>query len=150
MSAFVTGGAGFLLAVLWFDLMFDVQVLRHHDRCLPEDVLASIAAYYRRVTTEARPMNRLVAVAMLATVTAIVAQSRADSGPGWLSWTSLGLACGPVLLAALRTVPTAVRLGGRVDPPELQSRQARQVCAQHMLCLASIACLLGVQLAWGR
>ena len=28
VSAFVTAGAGFLLAVLWFDLMFDVQVLR--------------------------------------------------------------------------------------------------------------------------
>ena len=27
MNAFVAAGAGFLLAVLWFDLMFDVQVL---------------------------------------------------------------------------------------------------------------------------
>ena len=25
MEAFVTAGAGFLLAVLWFDLMFDVR-----------------------------------------------------------------------------------------------------------------------------
>jgi hypothetical protein len=48
---------GFLLAVLWMDLMFDVQVLRFRDatRELPEDVLGSIAAYYRRVTTQARP-----------------------------------------------------------------------------------------------
>jgi len=30
--AFVTAGGGFLLAVLWFDLMFDVQVLGHRDR----------------------------------------------------------------------------------------------------------------------
>ena len=48
---------GFLLAVLWMDLMFDVQVLRHRrDAQLPEPVLASIAAYYGRVTTRARPM----------------------------------------------------------------------------------------------
>ena len=25
MTAFIVAGAGFLLAVLWFDLMFDVQ-----------------------------------------------------------------------------------------------------------------------------
>jgi hypothetical protein len=62
VTAFVTGGAGFLLAVLWFDLMFDVQVLRHGDEEVPEAVLASIAGYYRRVTTEARPLNRLVAL----------------------------------------------------------------------------------------
>ena len=54
MSAFVTAGAGFLLAVLWFDLMFDVQVLGGaRDRELPEEMLASVAGYYRRVTTAA-------------------------------------------------------------------------------------------------
>src|SRR5260370_980869 len=64
MQAFVGAGAGFLLAVLWFDLMFDVQVAGHVGAVLPDPVLGSIAAYYRRVTTEARPMNRLVAAAM--------------------------------------------------------------------------------------
>ena len=54
MIAFVTGGAGFLLAVLWFDLMFDVQVLRNPAR---RGALDSVSAYYRRVTTSARPMN---------------------------------------------------------------------------------------------
>ena len=68
MSAFVSAGAGFLLAVLWFDLMFDVQVLGHGPHALPERVLASIAAYYGRVTTAARPMNRLVAAHRIAQV----------------------------------------------------------------------------------
>ena len=36
MTPFVTAGAGFLLAVLWFDLMFDVQALPHRGRELPE------------------------------------------------------------------------------------------------------------------
>src|SRR5437870_11989528 len=69
MAAVLALCAGFLLAVLWFDLMFDVQVLgrgRGADP-LPEEVLASIAAYYRRVTTQARPMNYLVGVVMLVT-----------------------------------------------------------------------------------
>ena len=52
MTAFVTAGAGFLLAVLWFDLMFDVQTRRSAANVLPTEVLASISAYYRRVTTD--------------------------------------------------------------------------------------------------
>src|SRR5712675_2410623 len=64
-------GTGFLLAVLWFDLMFDVQTRKHVGNPLPPEVLASISAYYRRVTTEAYPMNRLVALIMLLTLAAI-------------------------------------------------------------------------------
>ena len=60
-TPFVTAGAGFLLAVLRFDLMFDVQVLGRRADDVPEAAIASIAAYYRRVTTAARPMNLLVA-----------------------------------------------------------------------------------------
>ena len=71
MRAFVTAGAGFLLAVLWFDLMFDVQVLPHRGADVPESALESIARYYRRVTTGASPMNRLVAAVMLGTLAAI-------------------------------------------------------------------------------
>ena len=71
MHAIAAAGAGFLIAVLWFDLMFDVQA-RLPGAALPEAVLASISAYYRRVTTEASPMGRLVSVAMLVTVAAIV------------------------------------------------------------------------------
>ena len=56
---------GFLLAVLWFDLMFDTQVLGAPPGDLPEEILASIAAYYARVTTAAVPMNRLIGVVML-------------------------------------------------------------------------------------
>ena len=39
MTAVAAAGAGFLLAVLWFDLMFDVQVRGHDGAELPEDVL---------------------------------------------------------------------------------------------------------------
>ena len=42
MEVAVVGGAGFLLAVLWFDLMFDVQVRGHDGAVLPDEVLASI------------------------------------------------------------------------------------------------------------
>ena len=74
MNAFVTAGAGFLLAVLWFDLMFDVQAAGRGAVEVPEPALASIAAYYARVTTAARPMNRLIAAVMAATLAAIVVE----------------------------------------------------------------------------
>ena len=44
MHTFAAAGAAFLLAVLWFDLMFDVQVRRHPTDPLPAEVLASISA----------------------------------------------------------------------------------------------------------
>ncbi|HTQ68732.1 MAG TPA: hypothetical protein VMI13_08575 [Solirubrobacteraceae bacterium] len=147
MKAFVSAGAGFLLAVLWFDLMFDVQVLRRPAGDLDEPVLASIAGYYRRVTTTAAPMNRLVAAVMLLTLGAIVAEIAAGHAPAWVGWVSLALAAVPIGVAGARTVPSAVRLGARRDPPPRQSELARAICRQHLFCFGSIAALLVVQLA---
>jgi hypothetical protein len=142
----VTAGAGFLLAVLWFDLMFDVQVLRHRGRKVPETALESIAAYYRRVTTDARPMNLLVGAAMVATLAAIVAQIAAGDDPEWVAWVSLVLAGGAIGLAVAHTFPNARRLGARVDAPHIQSRLARSICRDHVLCFPAIALVVVLQL----
>jgi hypothetical protein len=148
VSAYVCAGAGFLLAVLWFDLMFDVQAARPaHDGKLPEEALASIAGYYRRVTTDARPMNRLVAAAMVATIAALVVEIAAAEYSAWVGWVSLALALAPVALAGARTVPSAVRLGTRSDTAARQSLLARSIYKQHLFCIVSIAALLVVQLA---
>ena len=87
MVAVACAGAGFLLAVLWFDLMFDVQA--RGPGAPDEDGLVSIATYYRRVTLQARPMNRLVALVMLGTIAALVAQLAAGDAPRWASGVSL-------------------------------------------------------------
>jgi hypothetical protein len=150
VTAFVTGGAGFLLAVLWFDLMFDIQVLRHHDRDLPEHVLVSLSDYYRRVTTAARPMNRLIGATMIATTIAIGIQIARRDAPRWVGWTSLVLLVSPVVVASVRTLPSAVRLGARTDNIDRQSARARSICRDHLFCLAAIAALLTVQLTFAR
>jgi hypothetical protein len=148
VDAFVTAGGGFLLAVLWFDLMFDVQVLGHRgSRELPEDVLDSIATYYARVTTAARPMNRLIAAVMIGTLGAIVVEIVRGMQHQWVAWASLALALVAILLAGVRTVPAAVRLGGRGDDVEVQSELARSVLREHLFCIASIAGLVVLQLA---
>jgi hypothetical protein len=150
MNAFVTAGAGFLLAVLWFDLMFDVQALGRRGRGdLQEDVLASISTYYRRVTTAARPMNRLVAAVMLATIFAISLQIAEADAPLWAAWTSRLLAVSAIALAAVHTFPSAARLGARTDPPDIQSRLARTILRDHVVCLAAITALVTIQLAFG-
>lgn len=149
MNGVVTAGAGFLLAVLWFDLMHDVQVRGHAGPRLPESVLASISVYYRRVTTEARPMNRLVALAMVVTLAGLVVEATGDASPVWAVAVSFAAAVVPITLAAVRTVPGAVRLGRREDPVEVQSRLARRIHAEHWFCLASTL-VLALQLGWVR
>jgi hypothetical protein len=149
MTAFVTTPAGFLLAVLWFDLMFDVQVLRHKDQePLPEGVLGSIAGYYRRVTTLARPMSRLVGLVMLALVASLVVEITRDDAPEWVAWTSLALAGFAIATALTHTFPSAVRLGSRADSAERQTALARSICRDHLLCLGAIGSVLVLQLAF--
>lgn len=147
MIPLVTAGGGFLLAVLWFDLMFDVQVLGHREGELSESSLSSIAAYYARVTTAARPMNRLIATVMLATVAAVVAEVANGDVPAAVAWISLALAAAPIALVVARTVPNAVRLGSRADTIGRQSGLARSIFREHLLCFASIGTLIALQLA---
>ena len=150
MTPFVTAGAGFLLAVLWFDLMHDVQVFRHRQGAAPEAVLDSIARYYRRVTTDARPMNRLVSLVMLATIVSVIVQLVRDDVPDWAALVSLVLVVAAVTLAAVHTFRAAVRLGQRRDPADVQSALARSILRDHLLCLVAIVSLLVVQLGFAR
>ena len=147
MHTFVAAGAGFLLAVLWFDLMFDVQTRKHVGNPLPPEVLASISAYYRRVTTEAYPMNRLVALVMVLTLVAIVAQIVEATDPWWIGWGSLALAGSGFVPTLARTVPNARRLGSAKDPPDMQSTLARSICRDHLFSFARMSLVLGLQLS---
>lgn len=149
MSVVAAAGAGFLLAVLWFDLMFDVQV-RGHDATLPVEVRDSIAAYYRRVTTNAHPMNRLVAVAMLVTIGALVGEIAGDDVHAWVAWSSLVLTASAVGLAAARTVGHAVLLGRQTGTAEQQSVLAHSVFRDHVACITAIALTLTLQIGWAR
>jgi hypothetical protein len=141
-AAVRAAGGGFLLGVLWMDLLFDVQALGGPAR-LPEPVLASIAGYYRRVTTEAAPLHLLVGTMMTVTVGASLWALR-DPGARGRALLALVLVAAPVGLAAVRVFPNAVRLGVRTDPAEVQSALARAICRDHLLCLASIAAFLVV------
>jgi len=139
---------GFLVAILWIDLMFDVQVLRHRGRGteLPEPVLASIAGYYRRVTTTARPMGHVVGLVMAALVASLSIQITKEPGSRGLGLVSLLLCGGPIVLALGRIHPNAVRLAARKDPPPRQSALARSICREHLLCMAGMLGFVALQL----
>src|SRR5690349_12981546 len=112
MAPFAACGAAFLVCVLWFDLMFDVQVRgTKRGALVPAAALQSISAYYRRVTTEARPMNLLIGIVMLATLVLLVAEIATRAVPIWLSGVSLAAALSGIGLARARIVPNAMRLG---------------------------------------
>jgi hypothetical protein len=142
VAPLLTACSGFLLAVLWMDLIFDVQVHRNKGAELPEPVLASIAAYYHRATTTSRPMSRLIVLVMLILLGALGFQAVRGDDPGWLLVTSAILAAVPMLLALIRTVPSAIRLGQRSDGPPEQSRLARAIYRDHLVCAGSMLAFL--------
>lgn len=147
----VAACAGFLLAVLWMDLMFDSQV-RRSGPVLDEPALASIAGYYHRVTTSSRRMLIAAVMAMLLGLLALDALT--GRSPGWLLALSAVLAGGPILLATLGTVPRAARLGWRRGTPVEQTRLARAIYRDHMVCLICmlvfLALWLAVALGWAK
>ncbi len=128
--------------------MFDVQVWRHRRSPeVPETVLDSISAYYRRVTTTASPMGRLVGLTMLVLLIALMVQAIWGDEPLWVSVVSIPAALIGIGLAAARIFGQARRLGTRRDPPAVQSELARGIFRAHIVCLAAMMTLLVVQLA---
>jgi hypothetical protein len=147
LAPLLTACSGFLLAVLWMDLIFDVQVCKHREvgEELPGPVLTSIAAYYHRATTTSRPMGRLIASVMVILLGALAFQATRGNDPGWLLVGSAILAGIPILLALTHTVPYAVRLGKRGDNSSQQSRLARSIFRDHLTCAA---CMLTFLVLW--
>ena len=147
MAPLLTACSGFLLAILWMDLIFDVQVWEYRSAGdeLPEPVLASIAGYYHRATTTSRPMSRLIALVMVILLGALAFQATRGHDPGWLLLTSAGLAGVPVVLALTHTVPYAVRLGKRSDGAIEQTRLARSVLRDHLICAC---CMFAFLVLW--
>jgi hypothetical protein len=84
---------------------------------------------------------------MIVTLIALLVQMARTDEQRWVGVISLPLCAGPIVLAALRVYPSAVRLGARVDPPPEQSRLARAICRDHLLCLGGIMLFTTLQLA---
>jgi RsiW-degrading membrane proteinase PrsW (M82 family) len=146
MRTLVCSGTSFLLAVLWFDLMFDTQVVGKIGATLPEETLDSISRYYSRVTTTAKPMNRLVGIAMLTTLIALVVQVQKNQIPSSRAVMSLVLVVVAISIALGRTLRNAICLGRQDEDLVTQSRLARLVLRDHLICFVALGLLLMLQL----
>jgi hypothetical protein len=133
---------GFLLGVLWMDLLFDTQLLR----TAPETAVGTIATYYRHATTVATPMNRLIAAVMVFTVAASLYQLISGRVARGLAAVALVLAVAPIGLAALRVVPNAVQLGAQTGSLAEQVDLARGILIDHVLCLVSVAAFVAIEI----
>jgi hypothetical protein len=143
----LAAGGGFLLAVIWMDLMFDVLALgRSEEGCLPEESVAQIAGYYRRVTTTASPMNLLISAVMATIVVTLVMQLARGDRSLSVAAGSLALCGIPIVLALTRVFPNAIRLGSRADDLASQSSLAQSICIDHLLCFAAMLSFLVLRL----
>jgi hypothetical protein len=132
---------GFLLAVLWMDLKFDLLLLPHlrAGEPAPQETLDSIAAYYRRALAAERNTFMLIVTMMTIGLAACIWQGlRAAAVPRWMRAASGVLYAPPVLLAVLRIVPVARRLGAQETDIETQRAMAREVCLSHAYCFVSM------------
>ena len=145
LAPVMTACAGFLVAVLWIDLMFDSLVPGPGEVPGPA-ALAAVTGYYHRATTTSQPRGALIATVMAALLVSLGVEALIGDSPGWLLAVSAPAAGGPILLALLRTVPNAVKLGRHAGSPGEQSRLARAIRRDHRLCLAGIATFLALWL----
>ena len=126
--------------------MFDTQVLGKSGATLPEETLDSISRYYSRVTTTAKPMTRLVGVAMLGTLIALAVQVQKHQIPSSRAVMSLVLVVLAISIALGRTLRNAVRLGRQEEDLVTQSRLARLVFRDHLILFVALGLVLMLQL----
>lgn len=135
---------GFMLAVLYMDLVFDLSALphRHVKGPLPNDILDPIAMYYRYITRN----PYLLMFVMLTTTVCIVAEIYYRQVPRWAGYTSLALIAIAQAGGVLKVIPTAQRLGAGKDTVEEQTRMVRSIFPAHLVLLVCILLLAAVQL----
>ena len=141
MTVFVC--IGFMLAILYVDLMFDAMAVPHRrSGTLPKEVLDPIRSYYGRVTR-----NPYVLVFVMLTTTAVVVLQIVYSlTPRWAAYTSLA-AIGLAMMAGIvKVIPAAQRLASGKDPAEVQTRLVHGVFTAHVLLLVCILVLAAIQL----
>jgi len=135
-----------LLAVLWFDLMFDVQVWPHWGTAtLPEDVLASISTYYQRVTIDAAPMKLLVGGIMFLTIAAVLWNFVNRQQALWVRISTFILLSIPVAAAQLVIFPNAQLLAARAGDLATQTGLANGIFVAHVACFIAILLLIMLQ-----
>jgi hypothetical protein len=135
---------GFMIAVLYIDLVFDASALSYRDSSEPLSaaVLGPIATYYRYITRN----PYLLMLVMLTALGCILAQIVYGLAPRWAAYASLSVMAANMLVAVSKVIPTAKRLAGGKDEVGLQSHMVHSMLPYHLALLAAVLLLAIVQL----
>jgi hypothetical protein len=121
---------GFMLAVLYIDLVYDLSALpyRKTKANLPKDVLDPIVQYYGIITK--RPW---LLIAMIITTTiCIVVEIAYNLVLQWVGYTSLVSFGMLMVTGVLIVIPRAQRLASGKEPEEAQTRLVHSLFPYHI------------------
>ncbi|MFE6925457.1 hypothetical protein ACFVAV_30895 [Nocardia sp. NPDC057663] len=146
-EAFAVGGASFLAATLWNEVMIDRPATPLADMPSERD-RSTLIGYYKVMTaTLVRPNLAAVSIAVSTTLAALVAQLLGNGAPRWATSMSFGIFVVFLVLAGIRTWPTAVRLGSGSEPVEKEMYVGRKLGQYHLAFVIMLATVVGIQLA---
>jgi hypothetical protein len=134
---------GFMVAVLYIDLQFDLLAVPHRRGRgrLPAEVLEPIASYYRCITKN----PYLLMFVMMTTLVCLIAEVAYGLVPRWAGYASLCLMAFAMGVGTLKVIPTAQRLAAGKDTVDEQTRMVHSIFPFHLLLLTSIILLAAVQ-----
>ena len=134
---------GFMMAVLYIDLMFDVSAApyRKSNAPLPKAVLDPITHYYGRITQN----PYVLMFVMLTTTLCIGSEILYNSAPRWASYSSLFLMGLSMMTGTLKVIPTAQRLGAGTDPEDVRTRMIHGMLPFHLILMVNIIALTAIQ-----
>ncbi len=134
---------GFMIAVLYMDLVFDISALPHRrDKGpLPPEILDPITIYYRYITRN----PYLLMFVMLTTLVSIIVQIVYATVPRWTGYTALFCILFAMVGGTAKVIPTAQRLATGKDTVEERSRMIHSMFPFHILLLISILALAAVE-----
>ena len=139
---------GFMLAVLYIDIAFDLSALpyRKDKASLPEEVLYSITNYYRRITSN----PWLLVFVMTTTATCIIWEIVYILVPPRIGYCSLTLFVAVMLISMFKVIPAAQRLGSGKESHEEQVRLVHSLFPYHVMILIGIISLTLLQFSTVR
>jgi hypothetical protein len=134
---------GFMMAVLYIDLMFDVSAApyRNTKRALPKEILDPVTHYYGRITQN----PYVLMFVMLTTTLCIGAEIIYGPTPKWAAYASLALMGLSMVTGTLKVIPTAQRLGSGQDSEDERTRMIHGMLPFHLVLLINILLLAGIQ-----
>ena len=130
---------GFMLAVLYIDLHFDISALafRKNKASVPKEVLDSISSYYKRVTSN----PWLLVFVMTTTVICVVWEIVYELVPPRVGYGSLILFAILMVIGMVKVIPAAQRLGSGKAGDEERIKLVHSLFPYHMIFLVIIATL---------